>query len=299
MLHPIMSTQLANVYKFNSRQVRDVGIELEIEGAGIPRDNPPGWSYKEEHSLRGDCGEFVTRGAVKRSDIIKTVENLNEFFKKVGATVKPSDRCSTHIHLNMQDETFRVLYGTILVFTICEPILLRLCGTKRNGNLFCMPSYETGDLRRAMHHSSDYVSRGMHYDWYQRGKYAALCTDHVPSLGTLEARCFPLSTDPAVIDRWASWLCRMREVARDWKTEDYSDLGTTPETIIFHVFSGTNVSYACAPDNIYDLMNLGAETAYEAWRGLESVMDYNENKPKKILKRRLPPPEFEGNYSDG
>jgi hypothetical protein len=295
LLHPIMNTVLNQTLKFR-KEAGDVGIELEIEGRRLPRDpQPSGWIVKEENSLRGECAEYVTKGSLELKSVQGRVKVLNLAFAKVGGEVIPSDRCSTHIHLNMQNKTFRTFFGTLLVFTICEPVLLRLCGEKRNGNLFCMPSYETGDLHTFMSNQARYLKNGSVYDWYTRGKYAAMCTDHVVTFGTLEARCFPLSVDPDQISTWATWLCRMRDVAEGWKTDDMSDLGRVPEEIAYEVFRGTNISLACRPENVSDLLLLGAETAYEAWRGLLPLWNYNDT-PKTLKPRKK---SILASYADG
>src|SRR5882672_2068430 len=119
------------------------GVEVEMEGEQLP-DKIPGWALKEEHSLRGESREFATDRAVSMQELKDRLFAMAKVLGKYNSKVNTSYRGSTHIHYNVQNETFRTVMNEWVIFTAIEPVFLGIIGGNRNGNLFCMPSYDTG-----------------------------------------------------------------------------------------------------------------------------------------------------------
>jgi hypothetical protein len=293
----------------------DVGIEIELEGDNLPR-RVQGWEAKKDNSLRGRGGrkispddpqpvtdlplEYVTRGAVKLSDVPTLLVNLAQSMDG-GAEIRTGSRTSTHIHVNMHHETVRSVFGYMLVHAIIEPVLLRLCGPDRNGNLFCMPMSETFDLSTAVlpawvHAINDYGSSEY---MIKRGKYACLNTDPLHTFGSVEVRAFPASVDPKQIMEWVTWATNVRTLAREWPDETYATLldqaYNTPEAILNPIFGNKPLMSVTHPDNVADLVRAGVETAYEMWRSLAPLLLHKgpvkKTAPEKKKKLFVPQPE--------
>lgn len=262
------------------------GIELEIEGKRLPHE-VTGWILKAENSLRNGGIEYITRGAIKLEHINRMIDRLNTAAAKNGAEMETSDRCSTHLHINMINETFNTILNYILVFTLLEPILLRLCGPSRNGNLFCIPSYETGDLPETLRMSVVALRSGV-INWFHRGKYSCLNIDGLNTLGSLETRCFTLPVSKGLVDSaqvytWATWLDRMLKISRSLDVKNYKTVLQCPEDIAYRVFNGTNLFTGCQPENVAQLLGLGVETTYECARMInEGISETPKTKSVKI-----------------
>lgn len=281
------------VYEFFGRpkKVADVGIELEVEGQNLPAAVPH-WQSKPEGSLQ-DGVEYITKPI--KADVVKQyVDGLNEFITKtIGATIKPSYRCSTHIHMNVLPETIEDVLGILVIFTMFEPVLLKLCGPNRDGNLFCLSSYDTGDMASSFEKLCSTLHNYAVHGWgYERGKYSALNTGRLFDLGTLEARCFPLSVDGSQVSEWVSWLLRIRDMAKAEPDKTYRSLWKNvrqnPVWYGHRIFGPKMYSVTGASD----LIDMGTENAYELTKILKkfhSMTDKPEPSERKARLKKMAP----------
>lgn len=164
------------------------GVELEIEGDSLPK-RVEGWIIHEEGSLRGEAAEYVTEGAYDRLTLATALDYLDTAFQSKKSKASDSYRAGVHIHYNMQSRTLDSALRAVIMYTLVEPIFLKLCGKQRDGNLFCLSAYDTGDIhfwleRLYQNHHNPSSRLG-------RGKYASLNTDPLTRFGTLECRAFP------------------------------------------------------------------------------------------------------------
>jgi hypothetical protein len=268
------------------KQSGDVGVELEIEGTNLPHD-VVGFTEKPENSLRGESVEYVTKGAMTRGTLDTRLTDLCE---KLQGRAKLTVRASTHIHLNMQRCTVRVFLGTLILFTCIEPLLLRICGPLRNGNLFCMPTYDTGDITQYTESLSHYLIHGAYSSWPKRGKYASLNIDPVREFGSIEFRCFPNSVDKDEILKWCDWVINIRRKAYYWSDDTYGTLVdfayNYPEQLAIEMFPGQEGLHRfAAPQNIGDLIRGGAEQAYEIYRAAKRVLNFQAAEEKEAAKK--------------
>lgn len=278
------------------KRVADVGIELEVEGHNLP-GAVPHWSTKGEGSLQNGI-EYITKPI--KADAVQTyVDNLKKFIIDDGATIKPSYRCSTHVHVNVGPELLSDALGMVVVFTMFEPLLLSLCGNQRNGNLFCMSSYDTGEIIPSFDsllHSLDKIKT---YGWsYERGKYSALNFGRLPDLNTLEARCFPLSMDGVTVSKWVSWLLAMRDMAVSEPDKTYRELWKkvrqNPTWYATKIF-GLEVHQI---PNSSSLIDLGTETAYELTKILKTWYNKPRKEEKKSRGKKATPTDVPLNVDD-
>lgn len=177
------------------------GVELEIEGSRLPSE-VRGWVTHQEGSLRGEAREYVTDGAYSRASVATAMDFLEATFAQVRAEPSDSYRAGTHVHYNMQSRTVDEVIKAMIRFTLFEPVFLKLCGARRDGNLFCLSSYDTGDLHLWLDAYYQKVQAGGNaLNKLARGKYSSLNTDCLTRFGTLECRTFPtMWTKDRVLD---------------------------------------------------------------------------------------------------
>lgn len=289
MKHPYLGKLLKDCIPFNHVHQGDIGFELEVEGTSLPTDGTPGgWTVKAENSLRGGY-EYISHRPVQAQKLDKHLQAICTKLTTSPIVVKPSARCSTHIHLNFQRETWETAVNSIIISACIEPLLIQLCGNERNGNLFCLPNYDTGDLPLYMKHLSRCLSLG-HWGFGGRGKYAAFNIDPLDSLGSIECRCFPLSIDPEELESWARYLLKIRDLARHtFDPEGYIHWSyKNPESMAKALFGDPIM-------NVFnkDLVYLGLETAFEVYRSCHKLFEYEETKKQKP-KQTLEDAYFEG-----
>lgn len=302
MIHKSISLPMSKVLGAPEKQ-GDIGVELEIEGRNLPAAGLPGWTVKAEGSLRGANGrvvqgeaddtprEYVSARPVALNTLLTRLVELNTALTTPPVVVNLSYRASTHIHINMGSERLSSFLAFCALFTVVEPVLLRLCGPERNGNSFCMPFYETGDAAETMTGLVNYILGSGGYGWRGRGKYASLNMDAITAYGSVEVRCFPNTIDPAMIHQWASWLMTIRSLARD-VTAATGDFGAAIDEILADPRSFLNTVFgramyptlvtACAPQPPEKLIEFGTETAYEMWKASRPLYNYSEKEARKI-----------------
>lgn len=296
MIHPQLKTSLNELFGAPVK-TGDLGVELEVEGTLLPTELI-GWTWKPENSLRGANGrqvpageeredtprEYVTARPVGLNALATKLEYLERELRAPNRTVRLTPRGSTHIHINMAGQTLHTAIGFILLFSAIEPVLLRLCGALRNGNLFCLPSYETGDLSFFVQSLAETLM------WPHRDKYASLNLGCLPTLGSFEVRCFPNSITAVDIHRWATWLMNIRRLASgaDDTFEQLMERMTNERMwLLRQVFEDYPLG-ACAPDNPAELTAFGAEEAYEIWHAALPLFEYDEKlkRPAKVMPPR-------------
>ena len=132
-----LSLPLHQTIGYENRVVNaDFGVEIEVEGFNLPL-KITGWNTHNEGSLRGEGREFVTRGAVTREGLAKCMYFLKKTLEQNNSIVaEQSHRASTHIHINMQERSAFDVLGSVVIFSLLEPLFMRLCGPNRDGNLF-------------------------------------------------------------------------------------------------------------------------------------------------------------------
>jgi hypothetical protein len=285
MFTDVVKKPLFEVFK-RQKKVADVGIEIEIEGAGLP-ESVSHWSAKSEGSLQQGL-EYITK-PIKAENVKQYVDHLKAVLG--GYTVKNTYRCSTHIHVNMLPEAVEDILGYYVVFSMFEPLLLSLCGNQRDGNLFCMSSYDTGDLTDSFDQMCRAFEMIDQYGFgYERGKYSSLNSGRLADLGTLEARCFPMSLDGTQVADWVGWLLRMRDMVRAEPDKTFRSLWKNVRqnpTWYANIIFGQAIY--TIPNHV-SLVDFGTECAYELTKVLKKYRNktaeeapQKKDRPKKGL----------------
>lgn len=184
------------------------GLELEIEK--FPRQGEmtyPGLHFAADNSLRDGGLEAITQ-----PHKASTIEPyLRQFFKAWRITADNySERCSTHVHMNVQDFTWGQLKVLCLLYQMFERLLFNFIGHDRKDNVFCVPWYESGLTSRFLDHMQKKPDDGVRR-WF---KYSAVNLLPVRIQGSLEFRHLHGTCDVDKIMNWLKLLSRMAVYAK-------------------------------------------------------------------------------------
>ena len=273
---------------FDQRKVKgQFGIEIELEGEGLPLKAPPGWSTREEGSLRGPHCEYATNGSVPFEAVAEHVDSLSDYLSKNKVKIQESYRTSTHIHVNLQQESFDTILGVLVVYYLVEPLFMKLASQGRDGNLFCLSSYDTGD---AVEHFSNMVNSikrtGGYYRFNSRGKYAAMNTDPIVHFGSFEFRMFPSTLSGMRIQEWAEWIKNIVTIAREEKDKTFH---TFTQNAMHNPLPIARCVFNTLPQHVFDrlpveeYLKFGLETSYEMMRLLRAAY---KDKTKRTRKKK-------------
>lgn len=189
------------------------GIELEIEGCNRedpPSHRVPGMEWHEDGSLRNGGAEFVTHPMAMR----ELVYVLDQFFKKNKFTeANYSERCSVHVHVNMQDMEVDQIKTVLMVYQVFERCLFTWIGDERDKNIFCVPWYATNLSYNVL--NGDLIKKGKAWQ-----KYTALNLLPLYELGTIEFRHMAGTNDLSKIITWCNLIGQMTKFARKNKMEE-------------------------------------------------------------------------------
>jgi hypothetical protein len=193
----------------------EVGIEIEIEGIRLPGHVAKYWHVEGDGSLRGDGFEYVSQ-PLPVDQVQTALVHLWETFKANRSSLKPSDRCGVHIHLNMQTWTFQQTMTFICLYLVLEDLLVRWCGEDREGNLFCLrgkdAEYIYDILIQGQQRGTFRGLHGLNGDM----RYSSINLNSLRKFGTLEFRALRTPKDYKTIQLWAEMLLKIREASKDF-----------------------------------------------------------------------------------
>ncbi len=201
----------------------DVGLELEIEGRNLPQPTelPKGrcpvtggtWTSHVDGSLRGEAYEYVFDRPCSIDHAETLVRELFEVFRTKGTELTLSNRCSTHVHLNVSDWRINLIVSFYALWAAIEPALISWCGVERKSNHFCLSLVDTSS---AIEHLESFLKRGPgKTQWAQGLKYTALNPLHLFDFGSLEVRCGRASYSADEVVNWTRFLWALREMVRE------------------------------------------------------------------------------------
>lgn len=141
------------------REGRVFGIEIELEGVGLPQkeieleydpedeyaepveiDRTPDmfmWDIHEEGSIKG--AEYVFKRPLPLLEAVSAVNWLYDTLRSEWkAGIYESPRTSVHVHVNASDWPIEKLKKALPLLAAAEPFLVEISGRHRKGNLFCL-----------------------------------------------------------------------------------------------------------------------------------------------------------------
>jgi hypothetical protein len=252
------------------------GIEIEVEGKNLPNEGLPRyWNYHNEGSLRGGGAEYVSKGAFTLEQVPHRVSDLKDFMLAYGSRwTEGAYRASTHVHVNVSQEQYIDILGVFILNTIIEPVLFRLGAPERDGNLFCMPSYDCGDINEWFENTCKMFGHNQWNYFKGRGKYAALNYDPLTKLGSIEWRIFPSTMEGERIHTWCTWLRNILDVVR--KCEDktfYALLEEAQRSPIMFLQKIFGEIVWQQPTALEEMVEFGCMGAHELCRTLKNLMN--------------------------
>lgn len=248
------------------------GIELEIEGVPSP-DFVTGWSAVGDGSLRNNGIEYVTDGGFAGEQLENAIDNLCEYLDDIEYDI--SERCSTHIHIDVRDMTPVQVVNFLCMSTMLEHVLFRLFGNKRTANIFCVPTDGGGsnyDNLVSCLVNPDVVTD---LNWT---KYAAIGLKRIRDLGTVEFRMFQAFTEKSQYTQVLNVLFAIKRMAKDMDSPrslvDFKLQHSTQEIVQVYM---PDVAYAPEFDG---LLERGIQTLNDIITSAEVVKIVEENTRK-------------------
>lgn len=201
--------KIVDAFKLRKVVDEEIGIEIEMEGRNLLRGNSGAWNYHEDNSLRGESAEYVLRNPVSRSRVQEVLQQLQKALHKAGSELNPSDRCGVHIHMNCQKLTVKQVFCFAILYLIFEDLLVRWCGSDREGNLFCMRSKDAEGLITALATAASKNSLlDLQYDSY---RYASINLFALSKYGSVEFRSMRTTKEFEPIATWAELLIKVKD----------------------------------------------------------------------------------------
>lgn len=206
-----------------------VGLELEIEGFHGGRSYT-GFNFTEDNSLRNHGIEAITMPT--KTKFLETL--LSGFYGHNKITeANYSERCSTHVHVNVLDFNLEQLACLTLVYQVFERMLFNFIGNDRGKNIFCVPWSQANINTNLVEVILNANWRGLR-TWQ---KYTAMNLLPVQNRGTVEYRHLYGTCDVTLILNWVNLLASMHEYARGSNIEKLKaivmDLNTSSAYDVF------------------------------------------------------------------
>lgn len=190
-----------------------VGIELELEyKSKVPAHEfckeSKYWEYHEENSLRDGFELVLSKPLLIFSeDYVKAMDEVDSFLKVHKNKLLVTYRTSLHVHVNIQEYTWRQIYNVVLNTYLFENVLSYKSSANRKGNLFCLRGC---DAEAGLFLLANYI-KGGDISFSNVGingfKYGALNMAAITQRGSVEFRFMDASLDVKEISGFASNLC--------------------------------------------------------------------------------------------
>lgn len=256
------------------------GIEIEVEGLPEVDSAPAHWNIISDGSLRNYGREFVTKNGFSGKALEKALDTMDTWFKD--HEVSLSERCSTHIHIDVRDMTPRQVVNFMCLGVMVEHVLFNLFGNTRTANMFCISTdCGTTNMYNIIASLVDPETL-IRNNW---SKYSAIGLKRLTDLGTVEFRMFKTLLTKEEYVRVLNVLFAMKAHAmeRDSPQQLVDVKLTQGMSTIFQMYI-PDIAYS--PE--YDLLlDRGAETLNDIITAAEVVRISSERakKYKTIIKQ--------------
>lgn len=188
------------------------GVEIEAEGAGLDIPENKFWRQEADGSLRAkpECCEYVFKEPLSYEDSITAVGWLNAQHKKNGTVLNWSFRCSTHVHLNVQEMELSALLRLVYLYYIFENLLVKWSGEEREGNRFCLRLKDSSEIPFVVENIFRNSLRGVNEN---QVRYSALNLGSLIKYGSVEFRSLSGTTDRERLSKWLNGITNLRDYA--------------------------------------------------------------------------------------
>ena len=187
----------------------DIGIEVEVEGRNLPRA-VDGYRVERDGSLKAEESlEYVFKKPHNLVGARKMLLKLEESYQEHNTRVDDSVRAGVHVHINVQQLTTLELFTMMVVYVTLEDLLLKFCGTHREGNLFCLRSRDAEWVLFALEEAARHDNlHKLHSDHL---RYSSMNVKALAEYGSLEFRAMRGTRDLKLIGDWAEILLTIRD----------------------------------------------------------------------------------------
>lgn len=186
------------------------GLELEIEEWDPDAIREfDGFGFTDDGSLRGNDNGIGIEAITLPVKAKHLPGLLRAFFDNY--EVGPhnyTERCSTHVHMNVQDITCEQLASLCLLYQTVEELLFAFVGHDRDEGVFCVPWNQSG-ISYSIVERLEGFSKGTKNPLRQWQKYSALNLIPIGSQGSIEFRHLEGTCDVERIMQWVNILSRM------------------------------------------------------------------------------------------
>ncbi len=253
---PILTTKMAKRKKMTSKTVAQVfgspkvvafksklpdakycsnpelllGVELETENVrnsagGYSDILSSGFNATQDNSLRGSALEFISV-PMRQATLLPELE---AFFKITKFSNRNySDRCSVHVHANVQDFTQEQLSTLFLAYTVVEDVMFQFVNTglpegvgERDTNLYCVPWSQCRMNRTLLSTLLQLGHKAAFKNWQ---KYTALNLVPITTYGTVEFRHMHGTSD---MGKLTTWINLIGSLMRFSKESTYDEIVAT------------------------------------------------------------------------
>lgn len=192
----------------------DIGIEIELEAKNyLPTDghlenvtspkSKTGWASIRDGSLRGNSMEYILRQPCFVEEVSYLVDGLYKTINDHKTVLDISNRCSTHVHINMTGQRVNTLTSIMALWGVFEPFIIEWCGEERKTNHFCL-SFK--DSLSVINGWSTYLKTGSRKHFTRNLKYSAFNYLPLWDKGSIEFRCGRASDNSKFVTDFATFL---------------------------------------------------------------------------------------------
>ena len=258
----------------------EIGIEIEVEGRNLDFDavmESNYWKAVDEGSLRGAGVEYILRSPVFRKEVYDALNELYYIYMDEGIVPYRSDRTSVHVHVNVSKMEILQMFNAIFLFYAVERLLLKWCGEDREGNLFCLPSYDAEKILMIVKQVAKEQNLHRFYDDIIR--YSAMNLKAIPERGSIEFRSMRGTADFSKICHWVKIITLIFDYAKTIATptdilEMFSQRG--PENMFLEIFKGEyeELKYPGWEKDVRDsVRNIQFLISSQEWRDFEPTIE--------------------------
>lgn len=197
----------------------DIGLELEMEGSNLPttgylekltgKRSKAAWGIHQDGSLRGESAEYVLNTPCFADEVDDLVVGLYKVIEARGSRLDLSNRCSTHVHVNVGGLKINELTSYVALWSTFEEALINWCGEERTSNHFCLSTKDSNQVIDTWNG----VLSGNGLQFAEGMKYSALNIRTLRTIGSFEFRCMRASESPYPIIDWAKAMVGIRNYA--------------------------------------------------------------------------------------
>lgn len=206
-------------FKRQFSEDRQFGIEIETEGRNLLDFRPPKpWIPIDDPSLRGESVEFILDQPIPIDEVKAAVKGLQKKLKADGAILNLSDRCGTHVHVNVQHYNYYQLMNFMCLYLILEPLMVAYCGEDRVGNVYCLRAEDAEELVHTLLYVKQYGDLLQIIREGDRIRYASMNMTAIGKFGSLEFRSLKTPENFNDIFTWVKLIHAIKKAAENFES---------------------------------------------------------------------------------